>query len=240
MKRAVPATALLLAGLLAAGLGPRSAHAADEAIVSRQAALGGLALVVAASRLDASIAASAERHRDDDLARAIRAGGDALPFAAFAYAGWQGWLTDGTDAASARTGREAVVAGLWAVAITQGTKLALARARPSSGLGPGHFDRAPRADSSFPSMHTALTWAVLSRYAESADAPSLYAVAALTNAARVLGRKHWLSDTVGGALLGGVLGHQGERLRPHFGLAGSGSELRWWVGPRSVALRVRF
>jgi membrane-associated phospholipid phosphatase len=89
-------------------------------------------------------------------------------------------------------------------------------------------------------MHAALTWAVLSRYAEANDAPGLYAAAALTNAARVLGRKHWLSDTVGGALLGGVLGHHADRLRPRLGLAAGQGELHWWLGPRAVAVRVTF
>jgi len=202
-------------------------------------ATGGLLMVLVASQLDASVADTAQRHRGGDLARAVRAGGDALPFAAFAWAGWQGWLAaPGTP--DARTGREAVTAALWAATLAQGTKLAVARARPSSGLGPGHFDRAPRADSSFPSMHSAVTWAVLSRYAEANDAPSLYAAALLTNASRVLGRKHWVSDTVAGSLLGYALANSADRLPLRPGWAAHAPSLQWWLTPRSAGLLMSF
>ena len=63
-----------------------------------------------------------------------------------------------------------------------------------------------RLDSSFPSVNSALAWSVLTPIAQRYDAPWLYGVAALTNAARVAGRNHWLSDTVAGSVLGYVVG----------------------------------
>jgi hypothetical protein len=44
-------------------------------------------------------------------------------------------------------------------------------------------------------------------YAKEFDMPWLYGVAALTNAAAVGSREHWVSDTVAGSVLGYALGH---------------------------------
>ena len=55
-------------------------------------------------------------------------------------------------------------------------------------------------------MHTALAWGVVTPIAQYYDAPWLYGVAALTNFGRVVGRDHWLSDTVAGSVLGYVVG----------------------------------
>ena len=60
---------------------------------------------------------------------------------------------------------------------------------------------------SLPSGHTTLMWAAVTPYAKEFDLPWLYGVAAITNAARVGSREHWLSDTVAGAALGYVVGH---------------------------------
>jgi membrane-associated phospholipid phosphatase len=57
-----------------------------------------------------------------------------------------------------------------------------------------------------PSIHTALTWCVITAYAKAYDAPWLYGVAALTDVARVGGRNHWFSDTVAGSLPGYAVG----------------------------------
>ncbi len=59
---------------------------------------------------------------------------------------------------------------------------------------------------SFPSGHTIVAWAVATPFAKEYDAPWLYGVAAVTNLARVASRKHWLSDTVAGSLLGYGIG----------------------------------
>jgi len=49
-------------------------------------------------------------------------------------------------------------------------------------------------------------WAAVTPYAKEFGMPWLYGVAAITNVARVGSREHWVSDTVGGAVLGYVLG----------------------------------
>lgn len=49
-------------------------------------------------------------------------------------------------------------------------------------------------------------WAVITPYAREYEMPTLYWLAAATNAARVADRQHWVSDTVGGALLGYAAG----------------------------------
>jgi hypothetical protein len=50
-------------------------------------------------------------------------------------------------------------------------------------------------------------WTAVTPYAKEYDMPWLYAAAALTNAAAVGSREHWVSDTVAGAALGYALGH---------------------------------
>ena len=57
-----------------------------------------------------------------------------------------------------------------------------------------------------PSIHSMVAWAAITPYAKAYDAPWLYGVAALTNVARIGGRDHWFSDTVGSALIGYGLG----------------------------------
>ncbi|MCG6933480.1 MAG: phosphatase PAP2 family protein [Gallionella sp.] len=60
-------------------------------------------------------------------------------------------------------------------------------------------------------------------------------MAAVTNAARVIGRDHWFSDTVAGSLLGYAIGnfiwqsHQGEQ----------GAAV-WTIMPNRVAVSWRF
>jgi membrane-associated phospholipid phosphatase len=52
----------------------------------------------------------------------------------------------------------------------------------------------------------AVTWAVATPFAREYNADWLYGVAALSNLGRIAGRAHWVSDTVGGSLLGYALG----------------------------------
>jgi len=89
----------------------------------------------------------------------------------------------------------------------EGLKYAVGRARPTAG-GEGEFQAGSSEDrfKSFPSRHTALMWAAVTPYAKEFGMPWLYGVAALTNAARVGSREHWLSDTVAGSVLGYALG----------------------------------
>jgi membrane-associated phospholipid phosphatase len=77
-------------------------------------------------------------------------------------------------------------------------------------------------------------WAAVTPYAEEYDMPWLYGVAALTNAARVASREHWVSDTVGSSLIGYALGHIAWQARRDSRRGKSGPQLS--VGPGSVAV----
>lgn len=94
-----------------------------------------------------------------------------------------------------------------AIGVTEIGKYAIGRARPGEELGPwAHVVNGKRSDSSFPSGHSAVAFAAVTPFAQEYDAPWLYGVAALTAAGRVADRKHFVSDTVGGGLVGYVLG----------------------------------
>ena len=108
----------------------------------------------------------------------------------------------------ARTGYTALEAGGTALIAVTGMKYAVGRARPQAGLGSHQFQPFSGGvnNDSFPSGHAITAWSVLTPFALEYDAPWLYGVASLTNAARVGSRQHWLSDTVGGSLLGYGIG----------------------------------
>ncbi|GGX84147.1 hypothetical protein GCM10011290_09770 [Vogesella alkaliphila] len=104
-------------------------------------------------------------------------------------------------------------------------KQAVGRSRPEGDNG--YWGRISgsksRQDSSFPSNHAAITFATLTPFASEYDAPWLYGVATAAALGRTAGRKHWLSDTVAGGLLGHVVGqwlwtaqHQNSRYQTVF------------------------
>jgi membrane-associated phospholipid phosphatase len=74
-------------------------------------------------------------------------------------------------------------------------------------------------------------WAMVTPYAKEYQAPWLYGIAALTNLARVADRKHFVSDTVGGSLLGYALGNVfwnwHQESEPKLNLDGEGLTLTW-------------
>ena len=92
---------------------------------------------------------------------------------------------------------------------SEGLKYGVGRSRPDAGKGSRELHPGAKEDRrhSFPSRHSAVMWAAVTPYAEELGMPALYALAAVTSAARVASREHWLSDTVGGGLLGYGLGH---------------------------------
>jgi membrane-associated phospholipid phosphatase len=136
--------------------------------------------------------------------KVLRQSASVLPYAQMGLAG-AAWLTlRGTrDGDVALAGVEA---GVTAVALAEVIKMGVDRSRPREDRGAADFGHEKRSDSSFPSVHTTLAWAVLTPVAQRYDAPWLYGVAALTNVGRIASREHWLSDTVAGATLGYVVG----------------------------------
>jgi membrane-associated phospholipid phosphatase len=88
----------------------------------------------------------------------------------------------------------------------------LGRSRPSDGEGPRDFRGFcwSNAETSFPSGHATVAFAVSTVLAERIDHPlarvAFYGLAFLTAAARVHDNRHWTSDVLGGAALGLVAG----------------------------------
>ena len=199
----------------------------------QSAVLGG-ALLVGAAALDNRAERFAERHKDSKWSRQGVRFGNALPLgalgasAAFAFDDSRPRLSD--------AGVAALEAGGLAYAASEALKYGFGRSRPGAGEGSGEFHPGAKEDArhSFPSRHSAVMWAAVTPYAEEFDLPALYALAAVTNAARVGSREHWLSDTVGGALLGAGLGHIAWQARRDSRRGKNAPSVA--VGPRSVAL----
>lgn len=199
----------------------------------RQALLP-VGLVLGATLLDRPIDDHLRGRSDRPAARALTAGGDAVPvvgvgLAALSWALQRGSVQGDVAQAALRAGASALVAA-------EAGKFAIDRARPTDERGAADFGQVPRRESSFPSVHSAVAWAVLTPYAKHYDAPWLYGLAALTGAGRVAGREHWLSDTVAGAALGYALGAEFYRRSG----AGGDPGVRLWISPRAVTFQMRY
>lgn len=165
---------------------------------------GAIGLLGASALLDRSADRWATRHGHSGPIRLLRGVGDNAPVALAALVASDAlFRTDEPDGAVAW---ESVKASVATAAIVEATKIAVDRSRPSFDRGASDFGHEKRADSSFPSFHTAVAWSAVTPFAERYDAPWLYGVAALTNFSRVAGRDHWLSDTVAGGLIGWWMG----------------------------------
>jgi membrane-associated phospholipid phosphatase len=182
-----------------------AAEAATKTDWLRGAAIGA-GLVLSASVFDRRLNRYAEDHANSSwLTNGVRLG-DAIPWIALAGAGLA--AIDGSDPRRSRTGYAALEAGAAGFALATGLKYVAGRARPNAGLGARAFNPGSSEDSlhSLPSRHTVVAWAVATPFALEYDMPWLYAIAGLTNAARVGSREHWLSDTVASSLIGYGLG----------------------------------
>ena len=203
-----------LADLLAPAARPLRRVKRDFADAARTAAnadwlrLGalGAGLVLASSALDQRADRFALDHAANRWVKSGTSLGDALPWLAIAGAGAA--ALDGSDPLRSRTGYAALEAGGTAFLAVTGLKYAFGRARPENGLGNHAFKpfSTTAGYDALPSGHSIISWAVVTPFAEEYNAPWLYGVAALTNLARVGGRKHWVSDTVAGSLLGYAIG----------------------------------
>ena len=158
------------------------------------------------SALDKPADKLARDHGDSTPMRGIEKVGDLVPFAMIGFSGAMALNDD--DPKMARASFASLSAGGVAAASAFALKYALGRSRPDKNIGPSEFSPFAKGngDSSLPSIHSAVAWATLTPYAKAYDMPWLYGVAALTNVSRIGGREHWLSDTVGGALIGYGLG----------------------------------
>lgn len=199
----------------------------------RSLLIGG-AITLSAAALDKPAERFAKRHEGSSLMKNLIDGGDALPTAALGLSAL--FAFDESRPGLSDAGVAALEAGGAAFLVSTGLKYAVGRARPDSGQGIGDFDPGSKKDEwhSFPSRHTAVMWAAVTPYAEEYGMPWLYGVAALTNAARIGSREHWVSDTVGSSLLGYALGHIAWQARRESRRGKNAPQLS--VGPGSVAV----
>jgi membrane-associated phospholipid phosphatase len=160
--------------------------------------------------------------------------GDAIPWIGVAGAALA--ALDGSNPQRSRVGYAATEAAATAFLAGTALKYAIGRARPDTGLGRSSFQpmTTDNSHNAFPSRHAAVAWAVATTYALEYDADWLYGIAALTNAARVGSRQHWLSDTVAGSLLGYAAGRifwessrAQQRAAPAVQLSPAGVKLAW-------------
>ena len=193
------------------------------------------ALIGGAAVFDRAAASYARVHHNEPALSVLRRGGSALPFAEFGLAG-AAWLAR-RGSADGDVALASLEAGLTSVALAESIKLAVDRSRPREGRGAADFGHEKRSDSSFPSVHSALAWSVLTPIAQRYDAPWLYGVAALTNVGRVAGRNHWLSDTVAGSVLGYVVG---DWFGKHADVAGGGTATTVMLVPHGAVLSTAF
>jgi membrane-associated phospholipid phosphatase len=104
-----------------------------------------------------------------------------------------------------RTGVRVAVSVVGAGLVGQLMKVSIGRHRPSEADDQYTFDPFGGYNS-FPSGHTLTAFAVSTTLADAIDNPwadvGLYSLAVGTGVSRVIGNHHWVSDVVGGALVG--------------------------------------
>ncbi len=166
----------------------------------------GIGAIAAAGVLDQRAFKYASEHSDSKVLKGLSNIANGLPWVALGGATLA--ALDGSDPRRSRTGFAAAEAGVTAGLAATVLKYAVGRARPESGLGTTSFSPGSTDNDhgSFPSRHVAVTWAVATPFAREYNADWLYGVAALSNLGRIAGRAHWVSDTVGGSLLGYAVG----------------------------------
>lgn len=194
---------------------------------------GGLAggAILLSSALDRPVDKYVRRHDDSRLARGWNNFGNNMPIALVATSGIAALFGD------ERVSNSGVIS-LQSVALSLGVagvgKYLTARARPDEERGP--FARVgageSRRNSSFPSAHSAVAFAAVTPFAQEYNAPWLYGVAAVSSMGRIAGRKHWVSDTVAGGIVGyavGTLLWKGQRDYP-------ASQLTVMPGPKEISV----
>jgi hypothetical protein len=191
-------------------------------------------ILASSATLDRAGFRRADRHRNSGWLKDGVKFGNALPVVAMGLSGV--FAFDQSRPQLSDAGLAALEAGGVALVGSSLLKYGIGRSRPTSGEGRGDFDPGNSQErfQSFPSRHSAVMWAAVTPYAKEYDMPWLYGVAALTNAARVGSREHWVSDTVAGSLLGYALGHIAWEARRDSRRGKTGPALA--VGPGTVGV----
>ncbi len=170
--------------------------------------LAGTGLIAGSTLLDQNANRFAQLHGKNPLLNSIKNIGSDLPWTASALVAGTALSTNNPELS--RTTYASAEATVSTFIMTLAVKKAVGRARPQTNQGPHSFHwlngSSGNNTDSFPSGHTIASWSALTPLAEEYDAPWLYGVAGITNAARVIGQKHWLSDTVASSVLGWSIG----------------------------------
>ncbi|MBB5608591.1 MULTISPECIES: YjbH domain-containing protein [unclassified Janthinobacterium] len=167
------------------------------------ALIGGVA--VSSALLDKPVDRFVKKHENSTAFRNWDKLGKAMPYALVGAAGAA--LAFGDDRMQ-NTGLISMQSVAAATGLALAGKYAIGRARPDEERGPWSSvgSGTSRSDASFPSTHSAVAFAAVTPFAKEYDAPWLYGVAAVGSAGRIAGRKHWVSDTVAGGLVGYAMG----------------------------------
>jgi membrane-associated phospholipid phosphatase len=189
--------------------------------------------VLSSTLLDQRLFKFSSEHSSNRGLKFVNRVGDFVPWLGLAGAGLL--ALDGSDPRRSATGYASAEAGVTAALAATGLKYAFGRARPNSGLGRNDYRAGSSASGrdSFPSRHTAMSWALATPFALEYNAPWLYGLAAVTNLSRVGKREHWFSDTVGGGLLGYGIGRlfwessRNNRSLPQVLVAPDGVNFSW-------------
>ena len=159
--------------------------------------------ILASSLLDKPVDRWAKNHqtgRLDSLGTAT----NALPMAVALGTGLV--YISGQGASS--TAETALKAAGYTYVANLATRYVVGRARPIEELGNASFNglQSGATQSGFASNHVALTFALVTPFAQERNMPWLYGLAAASAYGRVQKRDHWVSDTVAGAFMGYAIG----------------------------------
>ncbi|WP_426104711.1 YjbH domain-containing protein [Massilia sp. TSP1-1-2] len=169
--------------------------------------------VLASALLDKPVDKYVSKHGNTRLARSWNNFGKNMPIALMATSGVAVAMGDERMQNMGIISLQAVAASLGVSAVG---KYVVGRARPEENRGAWARvgEGESRTNSSFPSGHSAVAFAAITPFAQEYDAPWLYGVAAVSSMGRLAGRKHWVSDTVAGGIVGyatGTLLWKGQR-----------------------------
>jgi membrane-associated phospholipid phosphatase len=158
--------------------------------------------VAAGALLDKPVDRFMHRH---DGSRVLRGWGKVGEAAPIALAGVAAGAVVFGDARMENIGLISLESIAGAAALSIGAKHVIGRARPVDGQGPW-ARTTDKSNASFPSNHSTVAFAAVTPFAQEYDAPWLYGVAAAASLGRVANRQHWVSDVVGGGVLGYAMG----------------------------------
>lgn len=124
------------------------------------------------------------------------------------------------------TGILAGEAAINSLVIAEAFKVMTRRQRPTDGAGQGKFGSGTALNSSFPSIHAALSWSAASVLAH--EYPGVltqvlgYGLATGVSVARVTGKAHFPSDVLVGSAMGWLIGRQVYAAHHHSEVGGGG------------------